>query len=60
MSDCCHWKLIYKIYELHRLSPIDVGDSQSISYGDCQWGNQEYNIFSEILFRMEAGYEDNI
>lgn len=36
LSDDCHRKLINKVYELHRLSPMGVGDSQFTFYGDCR------------------------
>lgn len=36
LSDDCYRKLINKVYELHRLSPMGVGGSQFTFYGDCQ------------------------
>ena len=36
VSDDCHRKLINRVYELHRLSPSDVGGSQLTFCGDCQ------------------------
>ena len=36
VSDDCHRKLINRVYELHRLSPMGVGGSQLTFCGDCQ------------------------